>query len=103
MIVITSLSEVDWYVLPGDEFCLTVTDEFGHHLIISEMITVSKVINYVASYRFALEDGSCPYFHLSGIFANKNALPREMKEAVLLENLTPEQRSNFVASVGIQT
>lgn len=102
MIVITKLVEAPRVVCPGDEFHMTITDGLNCKILISEIITVYKTLDFIASYRFALEDGTCPGFHLCGIFANKTELPIEMRNAVLLEGLTPEQYANFVRTVGIK-
>lgn len=102
MIVITKLSRIERYVCPGDEFHLTITDDMGCDVIIREEITVKKVIDFIASFRFAMEDGTCPGFHLTGIFANSKELPEEMQTAKMLEDLTKDQYKNFVDSVGIK-
>jgi len=102
MIVITKLIDSVRYVIPGDEFHMTIHDATGCEVIIREKITVSKVINFIATFRFALEDGICPGFHLTGIFANKDELPVEMKNAKTLSQLTKEQLKNFTESVGIE-
>lgn len=102
MIVITTLDKMPINVCPGDVFNLTITDDFGCDVIICEEITVSKVIDFVASFRFTLEDGTCPGFHLAGIFANSKELPKEIQDAVMLEDLTEEQYKNFKKSVGIK-
>lgn len=102
MIVITKLNRVERYVCPGDHFCLTITDDMGCDVIIHEEITVNKVIDFIASFRFAMEDGTCPGFHLTGIFANSKELPEEMKTAKMLGDLTKDQYKNFADSVGIK-
>jgi hypothetical protein len=101
MIVITKLDDTPRYVCPGDEFHLTIRDDFLSEVVINEKITVHKTIDFIASFRFALEDGTCPGFHLTGVFACKSELPKELRESVLFENLTPEQQKNFSKSVGI--
>lgn len=101
MIIITHLNKTPRHVCPGDTFNLTITDDLNCEVIICEEITVKKTIDFVASFRFALEDGTCPGFHLIGIFANSKELPKEMQEAVMLENLTKEQYENFEKSVGV--
>lgn len=101
MIVITSLDTTERKLMPGDLFKLNIRDATGHHVAICEEITEYKTINYIASYRFALEDGTCTGFHLCGIFANKDALPVEIIQAVRLEDLTTEQRENFNRTSGI--
>lgn len=102
MIVITSLKSKAFHLAPDDEFCLRVTDLLGCEVLIREKVTEHKVIDYIASFRFALEDGTCPGFHLTGIFANKAELPKEIREAVFIEDLTPEQYANFVRTVGVE-
>lgn len=102
MIVITSLNTTPRVVFPGDEFHLRVTDLTGSEVVIRETITVEKTIDFIASFRFALEDGTCPGFHLMGVFACRSELPQELQDAVMLDNLSPEQRERFVASVGIK-
>ena len=101
MIVITSLVDRAREVLPGDEFRLTIRDNTGTEVLISEMIKVAKTIDFIASYRFALEDGTCPGFHLCGIFGNKKELPEEFKTAKQLHELSKKQLGNFKRSVGV--
>lgn len=102
MIVITRLIETPKFLVPNDEFCLRVSDVTGCEVVITERVTVTKVIDFIASFRFALEDGTCPGFHLTGVFANKAELPKELREAVLIEDLSPEQYANFVRTVGVE-
>lgn len=101
MIVITSLVETPRRVYAEDEFCLRVSDKTGSEVLIREVITENKVLDFIASYRFAQEDGTVVGFHLSGVFACKSELPKELQEAVLIEDLTLEQRANFVRTAGI--
>lgn len=100
MIVITSLCERPRKVLAGDEYQLRVTDATGCEVIIRETIAVDKTIDFVASFRFALENGTCPGFHLTGVFACKAELPLELKNAKMLHDLTKEQQANFISSCG---
>lgn len=102
MIVITHKNENCKCVCAGDLFRLIVDDKTGHRVIIEEEITQSKTIDFIAAFRFALEDGTCPGFHLMGVFACKSELPEELKKAVMLEDLTPKQYENFVKSVGVK-
>ena len=102
MIVITSLSRTKMYAEPGDTFRMTVADNLGFECIINEEVTVERVIDYVASFRFALEDGTCPGFHLTGIFANSKELPEEIRNAVMFEDLSQDQKERFAASVGVK-
>ena len=102
MIVITSLKTKPYYVEPGDEFRLRIGTANGTEDVIKEEITVEKTIDFVASYRFADEDGSCRGFHLNGFFGNSAELPQEMKEAKQLSDLTPEQLERFIATSGIE-
>lgn len=100
MIIITYLNETSTHVMCGDTFNPEIEDGLNSTLVINEEITVQKEINFVASYRFALEDGTCPGFHLCGIFANKDELPLEFKNAKMLDELTGEQFRNFERTVG---
>ena len=100
MIVITSLNTNPRYVEPGDAFHLTISDATGCSVVINEEITVSKIIDFVASFRFALSDGTCPGFHLTGIFGCSSELPEEIKNAVMFEDLPKEQKDNFINSIG---
>lgn len=102
MIVITYVDRLPRIVLPGDSFRLTISDAFESKVIIEEEIIVNKTIDFIASYRFAREDGSCEGFHLSGIFGIYNELPQEMKNAKYFEQLTPIQQINFRSSVGTE-
>lgn len=102
MIVITKLDKRERCVEPGDTFNLTINDKMGCNVIIKEEITIPKIINFIASFRFALEDGTCPGFHLTGIFGNSNELPKEMQDAIMFEDLTKSQQENFKNSVGVK-
>jgi len=103
MIILTSRTDHTAHaVVPGDMFRLTIKSENFEDVVISEDITEAKVINFYASYRFALEDGTCVGFHLCGIFANKKSLPKEILEAKTIEDLTPSQRENFIRSCGVK-
>ncbi len=99
MIVITSLNTKPLYVRAGDTFNLIVRDGLGCEVVITEEITQDKIVDFVASFRFALEDGTCPGFHLTGVFACQAELPKELAEAKQLHELTPEQLAQFVRSV----
>lgn len=100
MIVITSICRTPRVVEPGDRFRLSVRDDQGEIICIEEEITENKVIDFVASYRFALDDGTCLGFHLSGFFGNSAELPLEIQQAVRVDDLTPAQRERFLATVG---
>lgn len=100
MIVLTSVERQAFYVSPGDTFNLSVKSGSFETKIITEEITVSKIIDFIASFRFAMEDGTCMGFHLSGFFGNSKELPQEIRDAKQLEDLTELQRKNFIASVG---
>lgn len=102
MIVITKLNETPRRLFPGDRFCLTVCDLTGFSVVIEEEITVEKVIDFIASFRFTLEDGTCPGFHLMGVFACKSDLPQELRDATHINDLTPEQLDNFTSSIGVK-
>jgi hypothetical protein len=56
----------------------------------------------IVSFRFAREDGTCTGSHYCGIFAKEKELPAEIREAKQVNDLTPEQRKNFVDSVNIE-
>lgn len=103
MIVLTSVNEERVFdTEPGDIFQLTVRDMMGSEVLISEEITCYRLIDFIASYRFCLEDGTCPGFHLCGIFGSRAELPKEIKQAVRIEDLTEKQHANLVKSVGIK-
>lgn len=100
MIVITSLNTTPRKVEPGDRFRLCVRDQTNCEIVIDEEITVARTIDFIASFRFALEDGTCSGFHLTGIFANRATLPIELQNARMFTELPPEQRERFIASCG---
>lgn len=102
MIVITHLNRTPRVVFPGDYFNLTVSDKFGCEVVIREEITVAKTLDFIATFRFALEDGTCPGFHLTGIFANSQELPVEIQNAVMIEDLPPDKYQRFVSSCGVK-
>ena len=99
MIVITKLvTDCPRFVHPGDIFSLKINKEE----VIIETITEEKVIDYVASFRFARTDGSCVGFHVMGFFGNSKELPDEMKKAKQLKDLTSKQRENFNRTCGVE-
>jgi hypothetical protein len=100
MIVLTEVRRKVFCVFPGDSFNLSVRGGDGEETIITEEITVTKVIDFIASFRFAMEDGKCLGFHLSGFFGNSKELPQEIRDAKRLKDLTELQHKNFIASVG---
>lgn len=100
MIVITRLVEKTYCVMPGDEFRLTVTEARRENTVISEAITYTGVIDFIASFRFADDKGRCIGFNLCGFFGNKKFLPKEMQEAKRFEDLTTEQKKNFIDTCG---
>ena len=102
MIVITKLYENSFCVSPGDTFNLTITDNLNCKVLITEEIIEEKIINFVATFRFALDDGDCAGFHLAGIFANKDELPKEIQQAIMFEDLSISQQRKFASSVGIK-
>lgn len=109
MIIIIGLDQSKkWYVEPGDKFKLTIINNIigieapVGEVVIEEVITKHMVIDFVASFRFALEDGTCDGNHLAGIFANSRELPKEIKAGVMIDDLTPEQFENFKKSVAIE-
>lgn len=102
MIVITHKKTDVFHVLPGDTFNLTVSDATKQETVISEQITEPMTIDFTCSFRFALEDGTVPGFHLSGFFGNSRALPPEMENAVLFEDLPYEKKKRFADSCGVQ-
>lgn len=101
MIVITETKIKPFALYPGDQFCLSVSDDLGSKVVIKETITKETMIDFVAAFRFANEDGTCEGFHLTGIFAQRRKLPKEIREAVQFDDLTPEQRQNMIDSLGI--
>jgi len=102
MIVITSLNRTPRQISPGDIFNLVITDKLGSEVVIKETVTVAKTLDFVASFRFALEDGTCPGFHLTGIFANSAELPAEIQNAVMIDDLPADKYQRFVSSCGIK-
>ena len=103
MIVFTSIATAARSVAPGDEFALTITDGMGCSVLVTEKITEYKVIDFIASFRFALPDGTCPGFHLMGVFAVKSELPDELANGIRVEDLTEAQRKRFMATCGTTT
>ena len=62
---------------------------------------VTRVIDFIASFRFAMEDEKCLGFHLSGFIGNSKELPKEIQEAKQFEDLTEMQRKYLAESVGV--
>lgn len=110
MIIITSENkDREWCVGPGDEFRLSLKSDLeingqlckSSETVLSEKITVNKIINYICTFRFANEDGTLIGFHLAGFFGNKDNLPEDIKTAKRLNDLTKKQRKNFDKSAGV--
>jgi len=102
MIVITNLSERVYHTLPGDVFCLKVTSNGTEESVIEETITQTRTLDFICSFRFAADDGTVQGFHLSGFFGDKNNLPDEMKNAVMMDDLPPDKKKRFTESAGIK-
>jgi hypothetical protein len=102
MIVITCLKLEEHRLKPGDIFSVSIADSLGQSWEIEEEITREQTIDYMASFRFACENGACLGFHLMGVFANSKCLPDEFKEAVMFDDLSEEQKRNFRQSIGIK-
>ena len=100
MIVITKFVEKTFCVVPGDVFALTVSAHTYEDSVIREEITYTGVIDFIASFRFADDKGRCIGFNLCGFFGNKKFLPKEMQEAKRFEDLTVEQKKNFIDTCG---
>lgn len=101
MIVITQLNRRKRHLSPGDTFSVTYRDvNTGQEDKFVEEITITAVIDFMCVFRFAEEDGTVIGFHLSGFFGNSKNLPKEMQEAVHIDDLTTQQRANFDRSYG---
>jgi hypothetical protein len=100
MIVITKLIEKTYSVTPGDLFSLTITSDNFEDTVIQEEINYTGEVNFIASFRFADDKGRCIGFNLCGFFGVKEALPREIREAKKFEDLTSEQKKNFIDTCG---
>ena len=100
MIVLTQVIRTTRVLCSGDRFQLCIRDALNSSVIIDEQVTSKRVIDYVASFRFALDDGTCPGFHLTGIFANYAQLPIEIQNAVLYSDLPDNKRKRFLETIG---
>lgn len=100
MIVLTQVIRNYRVLSAGDRFQLTIRDATSSSVIIDEEITSDRVIDYVASFRFAFEDGTCPGFHLTAIFAHSASLPIEIQNAVLYSDLPDDKRKRFLDTIG---
>jgi hypothetical protein len=101
MIVITSINHRRVFMAAGDSFCLVVDDGFGMEVLIRETVRVPMNLDFCAAYIFVLEDGSCPCFHVSGIFGLWDNMPDEFKNAKRLEDLSEAQYARLKQSAGI--
>lgn len=103
MIVLISVCEREYWAEEGDVFRLTVTRHLHEDVIIEEEIVGEpRPINFIASFIFALDDGTCPSYHLCGFFGDKDNLPEEIGNAKNFTELTETQQNNFIKSVGIK-
>lgn len=103
MIVLTRVrNDVNYNLMEGDKFRMSITDNTGCNVLIEEEIAGERTIDFIASYRFAEEDGTVLQFHLSGIFGSRHNLPKEIVEAVRFEDLTKEQQDRFRETCGIK-
>ena len=104
MIVLTYVrDDVHKTIYPGDTFNLNICDATGCEVMISETVKTEMIITYIASYRFANEDGevSCP--HLAGIFGDADRLPKEILNAVRYQDLPYDKQCNFYRSCGVNS
>lgn len=64
-----------------------------------DMTLLGQVLEHLSF--FVKEDGTCDRNHFCDIFALEPDLPDEIKNAKMVEDLTPEQRENFLRSVKV--
>jgi hypothetical protein len=97
MIVITTeCLDKSFHILPGDSVRLSVKGE----CVVEEVFAHKCFVDYMAGFRFALDDGTCVGDHVCGIFADKSRLPEEVRSAKRIQDLTTEQYRNFMRTVG---
>ena len=107
MIVITTLDTETYYIAAGSKFQLTIsgtTSLYGAMgiVVIEEECTKCGFVDFCASFRFTLDDGTCVGNHFCGIFARESELPEEIKNAKMIKDLSPKQRENFFKSINIK-
>lgn len=103
MIVITAVTLQEFHVCPGDTFTLSVSNyPNGEKIVITEKITKTSHIDYMCSYQFCNEDGSCNSFNLNGFFGQKDNLPIEIQNAKYINDLTKSQKEKFLATSNTQ-
>lgn len=102
IILLTVEQDRAWALCAGDTFRLAIDQRGGEQEIIQEIITKTGSINYVATFCFAGDDGTVLGTNICGIFADKDHLPQEMLEAVKMDDLSPEQKANFLRTTNIK-
>lgn len=101
MIVLTAVrTDLEKHLDEGDIFNMIMRDQTGSEVILTETLKGPQIINYVATYRFADEDGTVRQFHLSGIFGDRDNLPRDIADAVRYDNLEPAVQRRFFDTCG---
>lgn len=98
MIILTYKFDKPFHVHPGDTFRITITDNFKCEVVIQEEIITERIIDFVASFRYADNDGFCSTFNLCGIFAESRNLPVEFRDVVLYHDLPAHIKENFIRS-----
>lgn len=95
MILIIDLKDCDLKVKSGETFNLVYIDYYGKEdTIIKETFSKPTKITKVACFIFLDEDGSCTSPNICGFFGTD--LPKELKEAKRVNDLTHNQVSNFI-------
>lgn len=101
MLVLTNVEEKSYSLRPGDTFQITMEQGTSKEVVLSEEITKQTTINFLALFRFALDDGTCQGRHTGAFMGNKCELPEEIRNAKLFSELTQQQQQNFHESSGV--
>jgi len=102
MIVIIGESDRKFIFTKGDTFTISYNTSGKEEKVLEHKVEKGKIVNYVVTFIFALEDGSVAGFNIAAFLGMKEHLPEEIKNAIHCDDLTNDQKEKFLATGGIK-
>lgn len=101
MIIWVGQNSADFWVEPGDTFTLKIHSEKGEDRQVYEITEPTHITMY-GGFVFANQDGTVEHPQYIGFFGDRDNLPTELEDALLQEELSPQQYQNFITSYGLR-
>ena len=98
MIIITSKKAVRYTLNKDDVIELAVFDDFGDRVEVRSPALKPQTVVWILGFRFADDDGGNAS-HLCGTFCTEDRIHKELLDATLEEDLSPDVRKRFIHSI----